>query len=136
MLIYGVNDAFTYFLRQPRSRISIVLVFGQHWFQMSFVRLIIFLAILVLSACAKTPDTPQFRAFDLELTHPSAYSTYILVTPGLGAADLPSLRQVNSLTFSKYLRESTGCVADTSHSATAIGSKRIPAGYMIPIVCP
>lgn len=93
------------------------------------------LIAMIVAGCAQESSEPQFRSFDLNLTHPSPYSTYIEVSPGDRAADLPRLRALDSRGFSEYLRESVGCVYDDSRDIFPLGSKRIPAGYIVPIRC-
>ena len=93
------------------------------------------LSTLVVSACASGEGQPQFRSFDLELVHTSPYSTYIGVAAGSQGAKLPRLRQLDSREFSKFLRDKIGCVYDHAREIHALGSDRVPAGYMVPIVC-
>ncbi len=99
-------------------------------------RLFAALLCLMLTACAETPEEPQFRAHDLELRHPSKYANYISVAPGTYDAALPRPRQIKSRGFSRYLREATGCVMDPSRDMAVLGHKTMPAGYMVPVVCP
>lgn len=103
---------------------------------MILTRLALLPAVFALGACASEPPAPQFRAYDLELTHPSPTSTYLMVAPGAFDADLPRPRQIKSRKFSRYLREATGCGVDTSIPASPVGDKRMPAGYMVPVLCP
>lgn len=96
-------------------------------------------AALALAACSVSPQPtqpPQFRSFDLKLTHPSPNSTYLLVTPGLRGGDLPRPRQIESRGFARYLRNTTGCAVDPSVPPTVMGDARMPAGYIIPVLCP
>jgi len=90
---------------------------------------------LLACGCAEQSQSPQFRSYDLTLTHPAPYSTYIQVSPGTRAADLPRFREMDSVAFSKYLRESIGCVYDDTRGIHPIGSKKTPAGYIVPIRC-
>jgi hypothetical protein len=92
--------------------------------------------LALLSACGASDDAPQYKSFDLELAHPSPYATFLRVTPGSRGADLPRLRQVESKAFAEYLRAATGCVPDSMRPTHVVGSKRMPAGYMVPITCP
>ena len=90
---------------------------------------------VALSGCTSERDEPQFRSFDLELIHPSPYSTYIGVAPGSRGADVPRLGQLDSKGFSEFLRDSIGCSLDGSREIYQLGHKRKPAGYMVPISC-
>lgn len=94
-----------------------------------------FAVVLFASGCADQSVEPQFRAYDLTLTHTAPYSTYIQVSPGSRDANLPRFREMDSVAFSKYLRESIGCVYDEARGIHPLGSKRTPAGYMVPIRC-
>lgn len=96
---------------------------------------IICLSTVAFSGCSQDPSAPQFRSYDLTLTHPAPYATYVEVSPGERGADLPRLRELDSVAFSQYLRESTGCVYDSNRSIFPLGSKRVPAGYIVPIRC-
>ena len=91
---------------------------------------------LLLAGCAEAPEEPQFRAHDLELSHPAPYANYISVAPGTFDAALPRPRQIKSRGFSRYLREKTGCVMDHSRDMAVLGHKTMSAGYMVPMVCP
>ncbi|MFD1157040.1 hypothetical protein [Roseovarius aestuarii] len=99
-------------------------------------RHILFSAIAALAACAEAPEEPAFRAFDLELTQPSPYANYLSVAPGARDAALPRPGQIKSRGFSRYLREKTGCVVDSSRMTATLGSRKMPAGYMVPVICP
>ena len=103
---------------------------------MRLARHIVYPALFAVTACGSASDEPRFRSYDLKLTHPSPYSTYMSVSPGARGADLPRLRHIGSRGFSEYMRDSTGCVVDTSRPASVMGHKRMPAGYMVPIMCP
>ncbi len=100
------------------------------------VRQLVYPALLVVAACSEAPEEPSFRSYDLTLSHPSPYASYLSVSPGSRGAGLPRMRQIKSRNFSEYLRSSTGCVVDMSRSTMAMGHKRMPAGYMVPVVCP
>ena len=92
-------------------------------------------ALIIASGCGQKSEAPQFRSFDLKLTHPAPYSTYIQVSPGSRDAALPRFSQLDNKSFSEYLRESIGCVYDDNRSVHTLGSKRAPAGYMVPVRC-
>ncbi len=96
---------------------------------------LLLLAVAVTAGCAQKSDEPQFRSYDLSLIHPAPYATYIQVSPGSRSADLPRLRELDGRDFSRYLRESTGCVYDSNREIFPLGSKRAPAGYIVPIKC-
>lgn len=89
----------------------------------------------LLSACARAPDTPTFRSFDLDVAHPSPYATFVAVSPGASGAKLPGLNQLKSRDFNRYLVALIGCSVDPYGETHVIGDRRIPAGYMVPIVC-
>ncbi len=91
---------------------------------------------LLLSACAEAPEDASVQSYDLDLIHPSKYANYISVAPGPQAAPMPRPRQINSRGFSRYLRGRTGCVVDPSRDMAVLGDKAMPAGYMVPVVCP
>lgn len=104
---------------------------------MTWTRPVLPAAALALSACAAAgPPAAQFRNYDLDLSHPAPNATYLMVAPGALDADLPKPRQIKSRGFSRYLREATGCVIDPGYPATAIGDPKVPAAYMVPVVCP
>ncbi|MDF1671451.1 MAG: hypothetical protein P1U83_17770 [Roseovarius sp.] len=92
--------------------------------------------ILAVGACSAPSQQSAPRGYDLALSHPSPYANYIQVTPATRSADLPDPKEIVSRDFSLYLRKSTGCVLDASRPASVLGSKQVPAGYMVPIVCP
>ncbi|MDW4498590.1 hypothetical protein R5H30_11400 [Sulfitobacter sp. D35] len=96
------------------------------------------LLLLTLAACGRPSpvEAPQYRNFDLRISHPSPYSTFLLVEPAHRGADLPGPGLVNNRRFAIYLREATGCGIDMARDTVALGNKRVPAGYMIPVVCP
>lgn len=96
---------------------------------------VLFIIALVAAGCTRRDGEPQFRSYDLELTHPAPYATYIQVAPGFKSAELPRLGELDSVEFSEYLRESIGCVYDDTRDIFPLGSKRVPAGYIIPIRC-
>jgi len=102
---------------------------------MRVTRLILIPMAVALSACGASPETPQMGAFDLNLTHPSPNATYIRVAPGAGGAGLPLPQQILTPEFSAYLRQQTGCVRDASRPTALLGSRAMPAGYMVPITC-
>ena len=90
----------------------------------------------MLAGCASEPEPPMPRAFNLALTHPSPHANYIKVSPGAPGAELPPPQHIVTADFSRYLRKTTGCVWDASRRALVLGSKQVPAGYMVPISCP
>lgn len=102
---------------------------------MRLYRTCVFLALCVAAGCAGQDAEPQFRSYDLKLTHPTRYATYITVAPGTRDARMPRFRELDSRAFSRYLRESIGCVYDTRRDIFPLGSKRVPAGYVVPITC-
>jgi hypothetical protein len=77
----------------------------------------------------------EFRNYDIALVHPSPYSNYIQVMPGSIGADLPRLRKLDNRAFNVFLRDRIGCVYDAAREITPIGSRRLPAGYMVPVQC-
>ncbi|MEM9911757.1 MAG: hypothetical protein AAF922_13330, partial [Pseudomonadota bacterium] len=46
-------------------------------------------ALVTLSACAQPVDQANFRSYDLSVTHPAPYSTYVAIAPGTTGARLP-----------------------------------------------
>lgn len=103
---------------------------------MSFAKILVSLSVVVLSGCAGGPRGEVGGGFDLSLTHPAPYATYLQVAPGSPYASLPDMAQMTSPAFSKYLRARTGCVRDTSRPTEALGGRAVPAAYMVPVVCP
>lgn len=89
----------------------------------------------IVSACGQSEDTPTFRSYDLNVSHPSPYATFIAVSPGARGERLPGLRQLNSRDFNRYLRDLIGCTVDPERKTHVIGDTRVPAGYMVPIRC-
>jgi len=55
----------------------------------------------MLAACGARDAAPQFRGFDLTLSHPHPRSTYMLVTTSDRSAKLPRLRQIQSIASGK-----------------------------------
>lgn len=96
---------------------------------------LLLLVPMFATGCAQETDVPQFRSYDLTLTHPAPYATYIQVSPGARGEDLPRFRELDSRAFSEYLRDSIGCVYDGNREIVTLGSKRVPAGYVVPITC-
>ncbi|WP_223421762.1 hypothetical protein [Tateyamaria pelophila] len=92
-------------------------------------------ACVSLSACSQPDSKPKFRSFDLDVSHPSPYATFLAVAPGANGARLPRMRQLNSKDFNTYLRDLTGCAVDQTRETHVIGHKKAPAGYMVPIIC-
>ena len=92
-------------------------------------------ALAAVSACSQPDRAPSFRSFDLEVSHPSPYATFMSVAPGAQGARLPRVRQLNSRDFNTYLRDLTGCSVDQARPTHIIGHKKAPAGYMVPIIC-
>ncbi|WP_306115228.1 MULTISPECIES: hypothetical protein [unclassified Roseovarius] len=90
---------------------------------------------LVACGRAPAPEVAQFRGHDLEILHPAPYANYVSVAPGRQDAALPGPRQIRSRRFSRFLREKTGCVMDPSREMAVLGHKKMPAGYMVPVVC-
>lgn len=88
-----------------------------------------------VSGCAQPDAEPTFRSYDLEVTHPSPYATFVAVTPGSRDVRLPRERHLNSKAFHAYLRDMTGCGVDRGREMHVIGHKKAPAGYMVPIIC-
>ena len=103
---------------------------------MTIGRLFLSTVILAVGACSAPSERIAPDGYDLALSHPSPYANYIQVTPGTRSADLPDPQDIVSRDFSLYLRKSTGCVLDASRPASVLGSKQVPAGYMVPIICP
>jgi len=92
----------------------------------------------LLVGCGSPPATRsdvEFRNYDLEVVHPSRYATYIHVMPGSIGADLPPLRKLDNRAFNRFLRDKIGCVYDSRREITPIGSRRLPAGYTVPVQC-
>lgn len=90
---------------------------------------------LALSGCSAPEAEPTFRSFDLDVTHPSPYATFVAVSPGVQGARMPRERQLKSKAFNAYLRDMTGCAIDQGRQMHVIGHKKAPAGYMVPILC-
>ena len=93
---------------------------------------------LMLAACG-APDRAMHApsgGYQLAFAQPSPQANYLAVTPGRPGAALPDAQQILSPDFSTYLRRATGCVRDEFRRASVMGSHRVPAGYMIPVVCP
>ncbi len=93
------------------------------------------LACLSVAACSQPEPEPTFRSFDLKVSHPSPYATFVSVSPGARGEKLPRVRQLNSKAFNEYLRDLIGCSVDQGRHTHIIGHKKAPAGYMIPITC-
>lgn len=93
------------------------------------------LVLIHVCACAQPNDEPAFRSFDLNVSHPSPYATFIAVSPGARGERLPGMRQLNSRDFNRFLRGLIGCTVDPDRKTHVIGDARVPAGYMIPIRC-
>lgn len=94
------------------------------------------LAIAGLSACSKATDVQQNRDFDVAITQTAPYATSLLVAPTELGADMPKLNQISSRKFALYFRSRTGCVVDTSRNIFPLGGERVPAGYIVPTICP
>ena len=90
----------------------------------------------MLAACGTRDAAPQFRGFDLTLSHPHPRSTYMLVTASDSGAKLPRLRQIQSTDFARFFRHSTGCAPDAGKDVAVLGTSSAPAGYMVPFICP
>lgn len=90
---------------------------------------------LLLSACGKSGDTPEFRSYELEVFHPSPYSTFVAVSPGARGQKLPTLKELETRDFNRYLRDLIGCTVAQDQEAYVVGNVRDPAGYMVPIKC-
>lgn len=103
---------------------------------MTVAKLAVSVSVFVLGGCAGAPTSPVTRGYDLELTHPAPYATFIQVSPGHSGAPLPRMKEIASPQFSLYLRRQTGCVRDTARPPEALGSKTVPAAYMVPVMCP
>lgn len=101
-----------------------------------FNRLIAVPVCVMFAACSEAPEPPQFRAHDLKVSHPAPYANYVSVAPGTYDAAMPRPRQIESRAFSRFLREKTGCVMDPTREMAVLGQKKVPAGYMVPVVCP
>lgn len=87
-------------------------------------------------ACGSPPVEPAaFRSYDLQVTHPAPYATYVAVAPGATGARLPRLRELNSRAFNRYLMARIGCSVDPHVDTHVVGDPRVPAGYMVPISC-
>ncbi|MEM6577455.1 MAG: hypothetical protein AAF678_03110 [Pseudomonadota bacterium] len=102
-----------------------------------FLRSMVGLALAGLaSACGQQAvDQAAFRGYDLQVTHPAPYSTYVAVAPGTRGARLPRLRELNSRAFNRYLMAEIGCSVDPHIDTHVVGDPRVPAGYMVPISC-
>jgi hypothetical protein len=94
------------------------------------------LASIALSACAVANELPQVRDFDVQITQTSPFATSLLVAPVERGADLPKLSQLSGRKFALYFRGETGCAVDTSRQIFVLGGNRVPAGYMVPTICP
>jgi hypothetical protein len=103
---------------------------------MSFAKLLFSSSVLILGGCMGAPGNKVTRGYDLELTHPAPYATFIQVSPGHVGAPLPRVEEIKSPQFSLYLRRQIGCVRDTARPPEPLGGKRVPAAYMVPVVCP
>ena len=101
-------------------------------------RFVALAALSTLAACAtrEIVEVPEFRSFDLRISHPSRYSTFLLVEPAFRGADLPRPGLVNNRGFALYLRDATGCAIDGVRDTVVLGNMQVPAGYLIPVVCP
>jgi len=94
-----------------------------------------YLAFLVVAACGAGPDSAALRSYDLQITHPAPNATFLRIAPGASATRLPKLSQIESPHFSQYLRQRTGCVVNPSYPVTVLGDERMPAAYMVSILC-
>ncbi len=103
---------------------------------MRVTRLILFPVAFALSACAASPKAPPMNTFELNLRHPSPNANYIRVAAVPGGTGLPHPQQIISPSFSAYLLDQTGCARDASRPTAVLGSRAMPAGYMVPISCP
>ncbi|MFK7938351.1 MAG: hypothetical protein AB8B82_03160 [Roseovarius sp.] len=103
---------------------------------MTFAKLFFSASVFVVGGCMGVPSSPGARGFDLTLSHPAPFATYIQVSPGASGAALPSAREIASPQFSLYLHRVTGCARDTQRPAEPMGGRAAPAGYMVPVVCP
>lgn len=103
---------------------------------MFWLRTVLPPACLALAACGATPEAPPARAFDLIVLHPSPQSTYLQVTPGAGGGPLPPPQQMLTGNFARYLRATTGCTLDTTTPVAVMGNRTVPAGYLVPVICP
>ncbi|MEM9498412.1 MAG: hypothetical protein AAGA28_10860 [Pseudomonadota bacterium] len=101
--------------------------------------LLSFLGAASLAACGPgvgaDPAAQRFRSYDLKITHPAPYATFVAISPGAPGAPMPKLRHLGSRDFSRYLMARTGCTVDPHHAAEVIGDPRVPAGYMVPVRC-
>lgn len=96
---------------------------------------LLLLALPIVAGCGRAPTEPQFRSYDLELVPMARHSTYIGIAPGSQGADLPRFREMDSRDLSEFLRARIGCVYDDSREIVAVGQKRTPAGYIVPVSC-
>lgn len=102
---------------------------------MRIVGLVCCFSFHFLSGCAKESGSPQFRAYDLNVSHPSTYSTFVAVSPGARGEKLPKLKELRSREFNTYLRDLIGCTVRADGEVFSVGNIRDPAGYMVPIAC-
>ncbi len=100
--------------------------------------LCIFALVALVAGCTSGPASRsdvELCNYNLELIHPSPYANYIQVMPGSVGADLPRLRKLDNRAFNRFLRDRIGCVYDEGREITSIGSRRLPAGYIVPVLC-
>ncbi len=104
---------------------------------MTYAKIFFSSAVFIVGACSGAPDVSRSTTttYQLQLSHPAPYATYIQVLPESTGAPLPTPEQITSPDFSVYLRRMTGCVRDTRRPTEALGSPQVPSGYMVPISC-
>ena len=90
----------------------------------------------LVSACGQQgTEPPVFQDYNLRVTHPAPYATYVAVARGATGARLPKLQELSSRAFNRYLLAEIGCSVDPYIDTHVVGDPTAPAGYMVPISC-